>query len=736
MLKEAEYSIGDRWGHYALTHKEKIEAVDGEVSRWIHTKSRATVLHLATDDPENLFSISFPTPPKDSIGLPHILEHTLLCGSERFPLKDPFFGMLKRSLHTFMNAMTSSVSTFYPAASQITSDFYNLLEVYLDALFFPKLHPLSLMQEGHRLAFADSEDEHSPLTHQGIVFNEMKGALSHPEERLWHSLLAHLVPDLPYAHNSGGDPKEIPRVTIEKLRAFHQQYYHPSHSLFFFYGSMPLFPHLDFIEQKALCRFSPSLHPSPNWPSQKRWLTPRTASATYPGRDKNQSSYQAMAFLTLPLEDQEGILTLQLLDTLLMGHDAAPLRKALLALPSCHQVSSTIGSDMTEVPYVITCEGCPKGALEEIAKQAFHTLRQVVKEGFLPDLIEGSLHQLEVEHLDISSSPYPKGLTLFMRCAPLFHANIPIEHALNMKASFRHLRKECENPHFLSSFIQRYFLDNPHRLFFTFSPDGDQLKRENEEEVAHLQAEQEALSPKERKEILNHQKALALQQEKEKHQSLDLLPLTPLSAAPSSSPHFLVNEGPLGYGTLYSYITSPQPMLSVDISFPLPSLSWEDLPFLHLLLSLLPELGSGGLNYAERLQFLQTHIAHFSAYLSLHPRNRYPEHIQPRAHFSWRALNRHSAAIFEGMKALCQGIDFQDHDRIRSLVQQYANDAKRRFEQNPLSYLILQSEAPLTLPQAINEKIYGMSYLHWLSDQSQRLEERVASLSQRLEALS
>ena len=199
-------AAGQRYHDFVVTKYTLLPELQCILRELIHLPSGAQIMHLGNDDPENFFSLSFKTLPSSSNGVPHILEHTALCGSKKFPVKDPFFAMGRRSLNTFMNALTGSDFTCYPAASQVEKDFYNLLDVYLDAVFHPQLKLLSFLQEGHRLEFSDPKNPKSPLEIKGIVFNEMKGSLAAADARLWHAMMHAFVPDLPYAFNSGGDP--------------------------------------------------------------------------------------------------------------------------------------------------------------------------------------------------------------------------------------------------------------------------------------------------------------------------------------------------------------------------------------------------------------------------------------------------------------------------------------------------------------------------------------------------
>jgi Zn-dependent M16 (insulinase) family peptidase len=250
MLEEtnALEPTGQTYKDFVITKYTKLDELQSALVELVHVPTGARVTHIANDDPENLFCLSFQTIPYSSNGIAHILEHTVLCGSEKFPVKDPFFAMTRRSLNTYMNALTGQDFTCYPAASQVKKDFYNLLEVYMDAVFYPQLKHTSFLQEGHRLELVDPQDPMGELKYQGVVYNEMKGAMSSIDSRLWEALAKKLLPDLTYAHNSGGNPKEIPNLSYQELIDFHKEYYHPSRCLFFFYGNIPLAKHLEAIE--------------------------------------------------------------------------------------------------------------------------------------------------------------------------------------------------------------------------------------------------------------------------------------------------------------------------------------------------------------------------------------------------------------------------------------------------------------------------------------------------------
>jgi Zn-dependent M16 (insulinase) family peptidase len=267
---------GDRIGGYCVRRTEELEDIRATFYELEHVPTGARHIHIANEDSENTFGVSFKTVPTDSSGVAHILEHTVLCGSEKFPVRDPFFSMIKRSLNTFMNAFTASDWTMYPFSTQNRKDYYNLMDVYLDAAFFPKLGRLCFRQEGHRL-----EIEGERLEYKGVVYNEMKGAMSSPNQVMGRSLPNALYPDTTYANNSGGDPAVIPSLTHEQLKRFHERHYHPSNAWFYTYGNLPLTDHLAFIEDRVLKKFG-RIDPQTDVPCQPRWESPKTVTYFYP----------------------------------------------------------------------------------------------------------------------------------------------------------------------------------------------------------------------------------------------------------------------------------------------------------------------------------------------------------------------------------------------------------------------------------------------------------------------
>ncbi len=705
------FAQGDRYLDFVVTKVKPIEELKCVLYELSHLPSGAIVMHIACDDPENLFSIAFKTLPTSSNGVAHILEHAVLCGSRRFPVKDPFFSMQKRSLNTFMNALTGSDFTCYPAASQVEKDFYNLLDVYCDAVFHPLLRKSSFLQEGHRLEFSQPNDPKSPLKIKGIVFNEMKGAMASPDARLWHAMLAMLVPDLPYAFNSGGDPKEIPNLTYAELVAFHETYYHPSHTLFFFYGNFSLKKHLDFISEKVLKHVS-KLPPLPSIQRQKRRKTTLRKEISYSASEGEEGiTTVALGWLTFPLVDQEDVLALQLLDIILMETDASPLKHRLQSSGLCVQADAHSDVEMSEIPYFIACKGCKPQNADLIEKLILDSLKDIAAMNIPLSTIEAAMQQMELSRLEITGNNSPFGLTLFLRAAlSKFHGCEP-EFFLVIHSLFERLRQRVQDPQFLPSFIHKTLIDNMHRARVVVRPDSMLASKEAQEEKAYIGAIQKKLTQANVQEILTQTQEVKDYQRSSKEQSLDCLPTINLSDIPHASRDFPLKHHEVPPLHIYHHSCFTNHLLYADLVFDVPEVAEKDLPYLHLFASILTEVGAGPRTYLENLEYMQAHTGGVSASFSSHFQVHHPDHAKPAFVLSGKALDRKMDKLFLLMRDMLLHPRFDEKERITSLVQQTRVRLKQRLVHNALRYAIHLALSGINQAGHIAERWQGLSYL-------------------------
>ncbi|MEX1013296.1 MAG: insulinase family protein [Waddliaceae bacterium] len=717
---------------FKTINQKYIEEINCTLFELVHETTGAVVMHIAKDDKENLFSLSFPTYLNSSNGVAHILEHTILCGSKKYPVKDPFFGMKRRSLNTFMNAFTGSDFTCYPASSQIKKDFYNLLEVYLDAVFHPNLTELSFRQEGHRLEFQDPEDPSSPLMIQGIVYNEMKGALSSSEARLGDKINAMLFPDLTYHYTLGGDPKEIPTLTHRQLIDFHKEYYHPSRCLFFFYGDLPLDDHLQFLEEKVLNQ-KWEKKPPLTLPKQTRLKEPQEWEGSYPfsGEDTEEHVMHAFSWLTCEIQDQEMLLAISVLSSVLLETDASLLKRRLIESKLAKQIIVDLESDFSEVPIIILCKGCraeSKKPLEELIEK---TLRSIIKEGVPTRLVEHAIHQIEFHRSEITGDHYPYGLSLFMRAGLIKQHNGKAENALKIHMLCDQLREKIEkDPNYLGSLIEKYFLNNPHQAKVTMHPDTTLGEKESKEERERINSIAKNLTDEQKKSIVQQAKELKAYQESEDDE--EVLPTITLSDVPEEYVNYPLNKKDLGDWTLYHHDAFTNDILYADIVFNLPPIEKSDIPYLRLFQRLLTEVGCGDRDYLTNLEYLQAHTGGITASLSLNYQIDAIGEIQPTFSLFGKALSRETAQLFSLFKDILTSPRFDETQRIRDIILKQHTSLQSHLAQKGLSYAIQLSTKSFGVGREISSLLFGIDYLHFLRDLVDNIDEKLPKIQEKL----
>jgi Zn-dependent M16 (insulinase) family peptidase len=711
------FITGFRYGSFVVERARDVKELSCRLIEIRHEPSGAHIIHIQNDDPENLFCLSFQTVPYSSNGVAHVLEHLVLCGSDTFPVRDPFFSMSRRSMNTFMNALTGTDFTCYPAASQIKQDFYNLFDVYLDAVFHPILDPLSFMQEAHRLEFSEKGNRLSPLLINGVVYNEMKGSLVKPMRRLMKEMCASLFPNTPYGFDSGGDPKEIPLLTLDEVKIFHQTFYHPSRCLFFFYGNFPLAPHLDILENKIL-HSAPRLQPHPPIPHQTPLLSPVFKTIEYPiarEESREKKAYIAFGWLTTEIHNQLECLALSLLDIVLLETDASPLKYRLLQSGHCRQVSSSCDTEMQQVPFVIMLTGCEKEDFDPLYIIIRTCLEEVVRERIPMEKIEHALHQLELAKSEIGSDGGPFGLSLYSRAALLAHYGEDPMRGLQIHGLFNELRETLSSdPFYFSKLIQKYFLDNQHCVRIVMLPSSDLEHQEQSLEAQRLKQMRSSLDDTACQTILQQADQLRLFQEQE--QDLSCLPSIHLRDVPKKCRHIPLLQEPLENIELFSHETFTNDLVYLDIVTPLPRIAKEDLWLVRLFTSLLPQLGCGTRNYQESLEYLQAYTGGVYASLSLNAQATNPLEITPSWHLKGKALGRNAVRLCDILNDFLLSPNFTDRHRIQELLEKRYTDLENTISQHALDYATSRANAPLSEPHYISEQWYGLSYLQHIRD--------------------
>lgn len=515
---------------YELKKKEILEELNGTGYIFEHKKTKARLVVVSNDDENKVFHIGFRTPPKDDTGVPHILEHSVLCGSKKFPLKDPFVELVKGSLNTFLNAMTYSDKTVYPIASCNDKDFHNLMHVYLDAVFYPNIYKNEkiMQQEGWHYDLENPEDE---IKYNGVVYNEMKGVFSSPEQQLMRVIQKSLLPDTPYGFESGGDPEAIPNLTQEDFVKFHSAYYHPSNSYIYLYGNMDVDENLQFIDEEYLSNFD-YLYVDSEIASQKPFAEVKRVEESYSisenedEKDKTYLSYNAIIGDSL---DRELYLAFQILDYVLIGAPGAPVKEALIKKGIGADVFSSYDNGIKQPVFSIVAQNANLEQEAEFITTIENALKEAVKNGIDKRALEAALTNYEFKYKEGNFGRFPKGLIygLNMFDSWLYADDKPFIH-VKTNETFEILRDKLDSDYF-EQLIKTYLIENTHKTIVVLKPEkglNGKMEAATKEKLAALK---ESLSETEIQELVETTKALkAYQEEPTPKEDLEKIPLLSL----------------------------------------------------------------------------------------------------------------------------------------------------------------------------------------------------------------
>ena len=716
-MEKIAFEEGHKLSGYLITKITQLETIDSLMVQLEHMETKARHIHIYNEDKENTFGVFFRTVPKDSSGVAHILEHTVLCGSKKFNVRDPFFSMIKRSLSTFMNAFTASDWTMYPFSTQNSKDYYNLMNVYLDAAFFPRIDELSFKQEGHRLEIIEKNDQDIELAYKGVVYNEMKGAMSSPGQVLGRSLLTGLYPNTTYKNNSGGEPSSIPSLTWEALKDFHARYYHPSNSYFYTYGNLPLEKTLSFICEKALDKFE-LLDVDSKVPVQPRWDLQKKITKPYAYSDPDDISkkYQAcVAWLTCDIQDSFEVLVLSILEQILLGNSASPLRKALIDSSLGSALSDSTGFDPDNRDTMFSCglKDISKDSVGMVEKIIFSTIKEIADKGIEKNLIESAIHQIEFYRKEITNTPYPFGIKLLLSFAgTIIHDGDPVS-CINIDEDLNNLKEKIKNGPFLENKLRQYFLDNPHRILFTLEPDKDLEQKNIENTRKELKNLLKQMSDKDLEKIRKDTKTLEALQETE--EDVSILPTLDLVDVP---PEIEIIKPDMITGVKLS--TCYDKATSGILYFTCPVGGGNIPPDLFALVPFFcrafTNSGTKKNSYDKIAELMDLYtggisVAPFSgSYFSKEADSHSFIAIQGKA------LDRNVEKMFDLIKEIIEEYSFQDLERLKSLLLQYQAGMEASIVSTGHRYAISLSSRHLSIASYINELWHGIAQYQFIKE--------------------
>ncbi|MCG8535583.1 MAG: insulinase family protein [Pseudomonadales bacterium] len=721
---------------------EAIESLHVLVSEYRHKATGAMHYHIAADNDENVFMVALRTVPTDSTGVAHILEHTALCGSQKYPVRDPFFMMIRRSLNTFMNAFTASDWTAYPFASKNRKDFDNLLSVYLDAVFFSRLDELDFAQEGHRLEFAEANNPESELVYKGVVYNEMKGAMSSPASVLYDQLGRYLFPTSTYHYNSGGDPETIPDLSYEQLKAFYQTHYHPSNAIFMTFGDISAQQHQTDFEERALNQFQ-ALDRTIRVTDEKRYGAPLRIDTAYgteldEGDSIHNKTHIVLGWLLGESTDLESQLKAHLMTDVLLDNSAAPLRKLLetCGLGSSPSPLCGLEDSNREMAFMCGLEGSSPEKAEEFEQQVLAVLTQVAEQGVSPSRLEAALHQLELSQREIGGDHYPYGLQLMMGAiSTAMHRGDPIA-LLNLDPVLDKMREQIKQPGFIQSLIKELLLDNPHRVRVVMRPDEQLEANRDKQTKKQLEKIKAALSEQQKQQIVDQAAALEQRQQQEEDESV--LPKVGLEDVPAAIPMPAFSKHELASGDHTLYARGTNGLVYQQVLYDLPELSQEQLQMLPLVTRLVGELGAGNDDYLtiqDRLSAISGGVYGFSV---LKGTINNEQDVKGLLAFSGKALKRNGQALSDLMHQIIEQPRYDELEHLRELVAQQRARLDQSITGQGHSLAMMAACSGMNASAHLSHQVGGLAGICAIKDLDHRLNDanNLTSLGEHLQSLS
>jgi hypothetical protein len=621
------------------------------------------------------------------------------------------------------------------------------MDVYLDSCLFPEIAELSFKQEGHRLELeALPADASAPpagglpkeqLVYKGVVYNEMKGAMSAPDQVMGRSLLKALYPDTTYSNNSGGDPAVIPRLTWEQLKAFHQHHYHPSNAYFYTYGDLPLKDHLAFIASKVLDHFD-AIDPKTDVPSQPRWKSPQTVRYAYPlakSEDPSKRCQVALAWLMADIRETFDVLTLAVLEQVLLGNAASPLRKALMDANLGSALSDGTGFDADNRDTMFACglKDVRESDGDRIEALILEVLRHLAEDGIDPQMTESAIHQIEFHRKEITNSPYPYGLKLFIGFAGSWLHGVDPQRLLDFEADLERLQAELAAGPFLEKQLRACFLDNPHRVRFTLYPDQEMQAKEAARVRAELEAIQAKLSEPETDRVRSDADALARLQEAT--EDLSVLPTLDLADIPPEVTAIQPQTGSGDPALIYEQSTSG--IFYLEGAIEATGIAAELVPLVPFFCYALTKCGTQDRDYVALARELDLYTGGVGA--SAHARARFDDEgaCLPFVAFNGKCLARNQERMLDLIAELLLRVDFTNLERLRQLVLEYRAGLEAMVVHNGHRLAISLASRNFSETNALDERWGGVHHLRTIKTLSDPLDgPGLEALADRLKALA
>jgi Zn-dependent M16 (insulinase) family peptidase len=716
---------------FRLIEKRFVKEVNAECLHFEHIKSGAKLLKIAAEDPNKTFCIAFKTFPESDNGAPHIMEHSLLNGSVNFPVKSPFDVLIKGSLHTFLNALTSKDVTMYPVASMNQKDYFNLMHVYLDAVFNPMIYKDTriLKQEGwhHEL-----EDPESPVVYKGVVYNEMKGSFSNPVRELWYQVFKILFPDNAYGFESGGYPATIPTLTQEDFIAFHKRYYHPENSYIYLYGDGDLKKELEFIDKEYLSTFERVNKPV-IITEQEPFTAMKEITGYYPFMEG--SSIENQAFLSLNYVAGSGIdktitMALDLLCEVLVNQESAPVRLALQKEGIGEDVSASSNSFQQNVVQILVQNANPKD------KNRFHeivnsTLKEIAEKGLDKKEVEGVLNRMEFQLREGNDAQ--KGFTYINQSFPGFmFANDPFI-GLEYEKPLAEMKKALQTT-WLESLIPLYFINNPHSLLLTLEPKPGLDNEKNEAVESGLKEYKSNLDNAALTLLVKEtQDLIAFQKREDSPEALETIPMLDLKDIDPVATWYSVEETRVNDTTMLYHEEFTNDVIYMNLFFDGRTIPSDMIPYASLLSTIIGLMDTKNYSYGELNQALNIHTGGFFTSLNTFLENHDDLEMIPKFKVTSKVMNTKSANLFELTGEILNNTKYGDTNRLKTLLARHHSQLDAAIKRSGNRYAGIRLGSYYSNQGLFREMTEGLEYFWFISDLNKNFDKKADQIKAKLE---
>jgi len=718
---------------FELVTEANISEINTLARLWRHVKTGAQLLSLENDDENKVFSINFRTPWDDSTGVAHIMEHSVLGGSQKYPVKEPFVELLKGSLNTFLNAMTYPDKTLYPVASTNLKDFYNLVDVYLDAVLHPLITPFTLMQEGWHYELDSPEGE---MSFKGVVFNEMKGAYSSPDGVMEEKSRNMLFPDTPYRHDSGGNPETIPTLSYEQFKNFYETFYHPSNARIFFYGDDNPEERLRIIDE-AFQGYQ-KITVNSQVPLQPRFNEPKSAVEVYEASDDPEAKAMVTVNWMLPeiiqIEESLGV---HILDHILSGTPAAPLRKALIDSGLGEDLAgSGLETNLRQMQYSTGLKGIQEADAATVEALILETLQGLARRGIDPQTVAASLNTVEFALRENNTGSFPRGLALMIGVMSDWNYDRDPIESLKFESPLNAIKqKVAAGERYFENLIRTYLLTNPHRVTLLLRPDANLAARRAEKEKQRIEQVRASMTPEKVEQVIADTAELHRRQEAPNTpEALATIPMLERSDLEKTIKVIPIEEQSAGVSTLLFHDLFTNGILYLDLGFNLRSLRQEWLPYIPVFSRALLETGTSSEDFVQLMQRIGQRTG------GIHPAP-FTSAIRDSAEgATWlflrsKAMVSQTTDLLAILKDVMLSANLNDRERIRQLALEGKASLEAGLTNAGHRVVRTRLNARGTLADQAAEEMSGISQLFFLRRLLTQIDQNWEKVLQALEGI-